>query len=306
VSDDSNENSTETANAQSVENPKSQDQKWPDGEGPLRLVENDNEAEIDPTLKGALIVDVVGFEGPLDLLLDLARRQKVDLAKISVLALANQYLDFINKSQRMRIEVAADYLVMAAWLAYLKSRLLVPKQDDDDDEIPAEELAAMLAFRLKRLQAMRDAAAQLMARNRLGVDVFNRGSPEPLIVETKTIYADNLVDLIKAYATRREQNMVHNDYHIKKLPVWSIQEARQTLEDLVGKMDNWGRLDQWLIEYLYDPEMRRSVVASSFAASLEMAREGKIEIRQEDAFKPIYWRRSPPDPIANDNNSVPA
>ncbi len=306
MSDDSNENSTETANAQSVENPKSQDQKWPDGEGPLRLVENDNEAEIDPTLKGALIVDVVGFEGPLDLLLDLARRQKVDLAKISVLALANQYLDFINKSQRMRIEVAADYLVMAAWLAYLKSRLLVPKQDDDDDEIPAEELAAMLAFRLKRLQAMRDAAAQLMARNRLGVDVFNRGSPEPLIVETKTIYADNLVDLIKAYATRREQNMVHNDYHIKKLPVWSIQEARQTLEDLVGKMDNWGRLDQWLIEYLYDPEMRRSVVASSFAASLEMAREGKIEIRQEDAFKPIYWRRSPPDPIANDNNSVPA
>ncbi len=304
MSDENNENSTEEANAQSVEASKSQDQNWPDGEGPLRLVEN--EADIDPTLKGALIVDVVGFEGPLDLLLDLARRQKVDLAKISVLALANQYLDFINKSQRMRIEVAADYLVMAAWLAYLKSRLLVPKQDDDDDEIPAEELAAMLAFRLKRLQAMRDAAAQLMARNRLGVDVFNRGSPEPLIVETKTIYADNLVDLIKAYATRREQNMVHNDYHIKKLPVWSIQEARQTLEDLVGKMDNWGRLDQWLIEYLYDPEMRRSVVASSFAASLEMAREGKIEIRQEDAFKPIYWRRSPPDTIINDNNSVPA
>ena len=304
MSDENNDTSTDPVNADTVESPQGQKEKWPDGEGPLRLVEN--EAEIDPTLKGALIVDVAGFEGPLDLLLDLARRQKVDLAKISVLALANQYLEFINQSKRMRIEVAADYLVMAAWLAYLKSRLLVPKEEDEEDEIPAEELAAMLAFRLKRLQAMRDAAAQLMARNRLGVDVFNRGAPEPLVVETKTIYADNLVDLIKAYATRREQNMVHNDYHIKKLPVWSIQEARQTLEDLVGKMDDWGRLDQWLIEYLYDPEIRRSVVASSFAASLEMAREGKIEIRQEKAFKPIYWRRTSDEPSINDNNKVPA
>jgi len=304
VSDENNENSTEQANAEAVENDQNQENKWPDGDGPLRLVET--KEQTDPTLKGALIVDVAGFEGPLDLLLDLARRQKVDLAKISVLALANQYLDFINQSKRMRIEVAADYLVMAAWLAYLKSRLLVPKDDDEEDEIPAEELAAMLAFRLKRLQAMRDAAAQLMARNRLGVDVFNRGAPEPLVVETKTIFADNLVDLIKAYATRREQNMVHNDYHIKKLPVWSIQEARQTLESLVGKMDTWGRLDQWLIEYLYDPEIRRSVVASSFAASLEMAREGKIEIRQEKAFKPIYWRRSSSDHSVNDNSKVPA
>ncbi len=304
MSDETNDNSTKQANAKTIETSENQSQEWPDGEGPLRLVEN--EQDIDPTLKGALIVDVAGFEGPLDLLLDLARRQKVDLAKISVLALANQYLEFINQSQRMRIEVAADYLVMAAWLAYLKSRLLVPKEEDEEDEIPAEELAAMLAFRLKRLQAMRDAAAQLMARNRLGVDVFCRGAPEPLVVETKTIYADNLVDLIKAYATRREQNIAHNDYHIKKLPVWSIQEARQTLEDLVGKMNDWGRLDQWLIEYLYDPEIRRSVVASSFAASLEMAREGKIEIRQEKAFKPIYWRRTLPDSTINDINKVSA
>ena len=168
----------------------------------------------------------------------------------------------------------------------------------------------MLAFRLKRLQAMRDAAAQLMARDRLGVDVFNRGAPEPLVIETTTTYADNLVDLIKAYATRREQNVVHDNYYIKKLPVWSIQEARQTLESLIGKMDDWGRLDQWLIEYLYEPELRRSVVASSFAASLEMAREGKIEIRQEKAFNPIYWRRSnaAPEngPTINDNDIVPA
>lgn len=266
------------------------DQEWPDGEGPVRL-EAGGDPE-NPTLKGALIVDVAGFEGPLDLLLDLARRQKVDLAKISVLALANQYLDFINRSTRMRIEVAADYLVMAAWLAYLKSRLLVPQDIDDEDEIPAEELAAMLAFRLKRLQAMRDAAAQLMARNRLGQDVFSRGAPEPLIVETSTEYSDNLVDLIKAYATRRTQEFAHHEYRIARLPVWTIQEARKVLEGMIGKMDDWGRLDQWLIEYLVDPDKRRSVVASTFSASLEMAREGTIEIRQEEAFRPIYMRRA--------------
>ena len=265
-------------------------QDWPDGEGPVRRdVDPENE---NPTLKGALIVDVAGFEGPLDLLLDLARRQKVDLAKISVLALANQYLEFINKSTRMRIELAADYLVMAAWLAYLKSRLLIPQELDEEDEIPAEELAAMLAFRLKRLQAMRDAAAQLMARNRLGQDVFNRGSPEPLIVDTKTEFADNLVDLIKAYATRRTQEFAHHEYHIARLPVWSIQEARTALESLIGKMDDWGRLDHWLVEYLVEPEKRRSVIASTFSASLELAREGTVEIRQEDAFRPIYMRRT--------------
>ncbi len=263
---------------------------WPDGEGPVRLdAEGD---EQNPTLKGALIVDVAGFEGPLDLLLDLARRQKVDLAKISVLALANQYLDFINKSTRMRIEVAADYLVMAAWLAYLKSRLLIPQDPDDEDEIPAEELAAMLAFRLKRLQAMRDAAAQLMARNRLGQDIFARGAPEPLVVETTTEYADNLIDLIQAYATRRTKEFAHHEYHIARLPVWSIQEARKTLESLLGKMDDWGRLDQWLVEYLVEPERRRSVIASTFSASLELAREGTVEIKQEDAFRPIYMRRT--------------
>jgi len=278
--------STETENPQVDKSAAKADQAWPDGEGPVRLVADTS------SQNNALIVDVAGFEGPLDLLLDMARRQKVDLAKISVLALANQYLDFINRSTRMRIEVAADYLVMAAWLAYLKSRLLVPQDLDEEDEIPADELAAMLAFRLQRLQAMRDAAAQLMARNRLGQDVFARGAPEPLIVETKTEYGDNVVDLIKAYAIRRTQEFAHHKYHVARLPVWSIQEARKVLEELVGKMDDWGRLDQWLIEYLVEPEKRRSVVASTFSASLEMAREGTIEIRQEEAFRPIYMRRA--------------
>ncbi len=285
--------SSETDNPQAEKSAPDGDQAWPDGDGPVRLV-SDNASE-NVSRKGALIVDVAGFEGPLDLLLDLARRQKVDLAKISVLALANQYLDFINRSTRMRIEVAADYLVMAAWLAYLKSRLLVPQDPDDEDEIPADELAAMLAFRLQRLQAMRDAAAQLMARNRLGQDIFARGAPEPLLVETKTEYADNVVDLIKAYAIRRTQEFAHQEYHIGRLPVWSIQEARKVLEELVGKMNDWGRLDQWLIEYLVEPEKRRSVVASTFSASLEMAREGTIELRQEDAFRPIYMRRAAPE-----------
>ena len=190
----------------------------------------------------------------------------------------------------MKLELAADYLVMAAWLAYLKSRLLIP-QVEDSDETPAEELAARLAFRLQRLQAMREAGAQLMARNQLGRDVFHRGSPEPLIVETKQEYADNLVDLLKAYADRRQKAATHERYEIRKLPIWSVKEARATLERLIGAMDDWGRFDTWLAEYLVEPERRPSVLASSFSASLELAREGRMEIRQEKAFEPIYMRR---------------
>ena len=269
-------------------------QHWPDGEGPVRKVPDSSAS---PAAKGALIVDVAGFEGPLDLLLDLARRQKVDLAKISVLALAEQYLDFIHKARRMRMEVAADYLVMAAWLAYLKSRLLLPAEEDDE-EIGAEEMAAMLAFRLQRLQAMREAAAQLMARNRLGRDVFARGAPEPLVVETRREYGDNIIDLIKAYATRRERGLAHSEYHIARLPVWSIQQARETLEKLIGKMDDWGRLDGFLTDYLANPQERRTIVASTFSASLELAREGMLELRQEKHFKPVYVRRAMAAPAA--------
>ena len=256
---------------------------WPDGDGPLRVVP-------DLPVDDALIIDVAGFEGPLDLLLQLARNQKVDIAKISILALAEQYLEFIHAARRMKLELAADYLVMAAWLAYLKSRLLIPQVPEDDDT-PAEELAARLAFRLQRLQAMREAAAQLMARNQLGRDVFERGSPEPLIIDTKREYADNLVDLLKAYAERRQKEATHHNYEIRKLPLWSVKEARAALERLIGAMDDWGRFDVWLSEYLVEPERRPSVIASSFTASLELAREGKVEIRQEKAFEPIYMRR---------------
>jgi segregation and condensation protein A len=259
---------------------------WPDGEGPLRR----EEALIDdPDL---FRVDVNGFEGPLDMLLQLARTQKVDLKHISILALVEQYLAYIHEARRLRLEVAADYLVMAAWLAYLKSRLLIPDAGPTE-EPPAEELAKRLAFRLQRLAAMRDAAANLFGRNRLGQDVFARGMPEPVVVERQTEYTDNLYDLLRAYTDRRQRTVIRRNYHIKKLPVWSIQEARQALTRLVGAMDEWGALDSWLVKYLAEPHMRRTVTASSFTASLELAREGVLEIRQETAFKPIYMRRRP-------------
>lgn len=257
---------------------------WPDGEAPLRL----QAAAV--TGDGTLIVDVGGFEGPLDLLLELARAHKVDLKQISILKLAEQYLDFIDKARRLQLEVAADYLVMAAWLAYLKSRLLIPAPPGSEEQEPAD-LAARLAFRLQRLQAMRTASENLMKRSVLGRDVFARGAPEPIMVDTKREYADNLIDLLKAYADRRKRKMVHQIYVPKRHPTWSIKEARNALERMVGVMDDWGTFDIWLAQYMAEPGMRRSVTASSFTASLELAREGLLELRQEGPFRPIWLRR---------------
>jgi segregation and condensation protein A len=261
-----------------------QSNSWPDGEAEPR---RDIALEIDDE---ALIIDVEGFEGPLDLLLDLARTHKIDLTRISILALANQYIAFIERAQRMRLELAADYLVMAAWLTYLKSRLLIP-QPPKDGETEPQDMAQRLAFRLQRLQAMRDAAGKLFSGPQLGRDVFERGAPEPLVIETQREYGDTLLDLLKAYATRRQRKMVHQTYTVKKQAVWSIKEARETLERLIGVMDEWGTFDRWLEQYISQPETRRSVRASSFTASLELAREGVLELRQDDAFQPIFLRR---------------
>jgi segregation and condensation protein A len=241
----------------------------------------------------ALIVDVGGFEGPLDLLLDLARTHKIDLEQISILSLANQYLEFIEKARALRLDIAADYLVMAAWLAYLKSRLLLPREPSTAEGGSAQDMAAHLAFRLQRLQAMREKADAIFGLPQLGRDVHQRGAPEPLVIQTQRVYNDTLVDLLKAYAERRARAMVKQTYTIKKQPVWSIKEARETLIKLVGVMDDWGSFDRWLARYLATPETRRSVRASSFTASLELAREGMIEIRQDEAFQPIYLRRRP-------------
>jgi segregation and condensation protein A len=237
-----------------------------------------------------LVVDVEGFEGPLDLLLALARTQKVDLARISVLALAQQYLDFITEARRLRLEIAADYLVMAAWLTFLKSKLLLPAEPSEEGEPSGEELAQLLAFRLKRLDAMRDVAAQLMTRKRLGRDVFARGMPEPLRVTRQSNYQANVYDLLKAYSQQRQRTAIRT-WHVRSRPVWSLKEAREELERLLGTNCDWAPLDQLLAEFLVGPELRKTALASGFTATLEMTREGALEIRQAKVFAPIMLRR---------------
>jgi segregation and condensation protein A len=237
----------------------------------------------------SLIVDVEGFEGPLDLLLTLARSQKVDLAKISILALADQYLSFIEAARRLRLELAADYLVMAAWLAYLKSRLLIPEANDAAGP-SAEDMATALALRLKRLEAFRAVAEQLIARPQLGRDVFARGQPEPVAHIKRPEWSATLYDLLSAYANQRQKRALG---HVK-LPhrtVWSLAEARAVLERLIGVSTDWSRLDEYLVAYVVEPSLRVTVLASSFAATLEMVREGLLEVHQNIAFAPIYLRK---------------
>ena len=209
-----------------------------------------------------LVVDVGGFEGPLDLLLELARTHKIDLAQVSILALANQYLAFIDRAKILRIDVAGDYLVMAAWLAYLKSRLLIPQPATNEDSTP-QDMAARLAFRLQRLQAMRDSVDSLMKRPLLNTHVFARGEPQALVVEVTREYADNLFDLLKAYAEKRQSKVVRQTYTIKRQLTWSIKEAREALERLVGQMDSWGTFDHWLERYITSKETRRSFILDS-------------------------------------------
>ncbi len=244
------------------------------------------EVQADDTLR----VDVEGFEGPLDLLLAMARTQKVDLAKISVLALAQQYLDFIAEARKLRLEIAADYLVMAAWLAFLKSKLLLPAEKDEEGEPSGEELAALLAFRLKRLHAMREASAQLMTRKRLGRDIFARGMPEPTRITRKSVYDANVYDLLKAYSQQRVRTATRT-WQIKPRTVWSLKEARDELERLLGMNIGWAPLDALLAEFLVEPELRRTALASSFTATLEMTREGTLELSQSKSFAPLLVRR---------------
>lgn len=240
----------------------------------------------------ALLIDVEGFEGPLDLLLHLARTQKVDLTRISVLALAEQYIAFIDRIRALKLEVAADYLVMAAWLAYLKSKLLIPKPANDEEQ-SGEEMAAILQFRLKRLEAMRDVASRLINRNRLGRDVFARGMPEAVIVDTRSEYSASLYDLLTAYASQRQRRAV-TEVRIARRTVWSLKDARTILARMIGDITDWTALDSFLIDYLVRPEERATVLASSFAASLEMVREGHLDMRQERPFAPLFLRARTP------------
>ena len=243
----------------------------------------------------ALVVAVDGFEGPLDLLLALARNQKVDLAKISVLDLADQYLEFIETAKVRNLELAADYLVMAAWLAYLKSRLLLPQPTSAEGEPTPDEMAARLRWRLQRLHAMREAAARLMARNRLGREVFARGAPEPVNVIKLSTYTDSLYDLLTAYAKERLKKAGGRSYRPVHAPVLLIEEARERIERMLGRIGNWSGLSSLLPFEWSGGERRRSALASTLLACLELTRDGKLEIRQLKPFDEIYVKdRSEP------------
>jgi segregation and condensation protein A len=237
----------------------------------------------------AFVVDLGAFEGPLDLLLELARRQTVDLAGISILKLAEQYLAFIEGARRIRLELAADYLVMAAWLAYLKSRLLLPSEPKAD-EPAAADLAAALALRLRRLEAMREAAKRLTEGSLLGRDVFSRGDPEPLAPPPARPFADNLYELLRAYASRRERQAMARVTVTKRF-VWTLAEAREALMTMLGEIQDWAVLDVFLERYVTQPRLRPTIRASALAAALEMARDGSLALHQDRAFGPIHVRR---------------
>jgi segregation and condensation protein A len=237
----------------------------------------------------ALMVDVEGFEGPLDLLLALARTQKVDLAKISILALADQYLSYIEAARKLRLELAADYLVMAAWLAYLKSRLLLPELHPVEGQ-SAEDMALALAHRLKRLEAFRDLAAKLMERPQYNRDIFGRGAPEPIADVKEPEWSATLYDLLTAYTTQRQHSTLSR-VRFAKRTVWSLAEARAALERLIGQSADWARIDEFLISYMFEPAMAATIIASSFASALELVREGAAEIHQKQAFSPLFMRK---------------
>lgn len=258
-------------------------------EGPARDPSSPDQSVADRLAAEALIVDVDGFEGPLDLLLTLARTQKVDLRTISVLHLARQYLAFVQRARALRIELAADYLVMAAWLAFLKSRLLLPP-DPADEGPSAEDLAAHLAFQLERLEAMRRAAARLMARDQLGRDIFARGEPEGVVRARRVTYTATLLDLMQGYARLRTRDDFR-PYVMDREGVWTMEEALERMRPMIGTALDWTDILSFLPDgWDADPARRRSATASTFAAALELAKGGRLDIRQDDAFGPIRLR----------------
>ena len=236
-----------------------------------------------------LVVHMDGFEGPLDVLLTLARAQKVDLTKISILELVEQFLEFVAAAKQLKLELAADYLVMAAWLAYLKSRLLLPKEADDD-EPSAEELAFRLQLRLQRLDAMREAGARIMGRDRMGRDVFRRGRPEGLKLLKKGSYDTTLYELLKAYADNRQRHSI-TEIKIERRPVYSLEDALERLSGLIGDAFTWSTLSTFLPGNLKDDRLRKSALASMFAATLELAKDGRADLRQMETFGQIYLRK---------------
>jgi len=244
-----------------------------------------------------LILDIDGFEGPLDVLLALARTQKVDLKQISILELVQQFLKFVADAKVQKLEKAADYLVMAAWLAYLKSRLLLP-EENSEEEFSAEELAARLTYQLQRLSAIRESSARLMSHDRLNRDVFARGMPEAVIVSKNATFDLSLYDLLRVYSDHKTRHAVA-DIRIHKREVYTLDQALERLNGMIGLAIDWTDLFEFLPEFNIKSHMEsnmgddmgRSTKASLFTASLEMARSGKAEIVQKQAFGPLFIRK---------------
>jgi segregation and condensation protein A len=252
-----------------------------------RMVDQTDTFEEDPVRQMYdLVLDLDGFEGPIDLLLTLARQQKVDLTKISILTLAEQYLSFITAAKQLRLEVAADYLVMAAWLAYLKSRLLLPATENED-EASGPELAEALTFQLRRLDAMRDAGEKILVMPRLGRDVFRRGAPEGMEIIRTPVYEVSLYDLLKAYGDNRRRATVSH-LTIEASQLFSLSDAIERLRGVIGDVSDWTSISAFLPDELTDGVVLRSAVASTFAAGLELVKEGRAQMRQSDAFGPIF------------------
>ena len=249
--------------------------------------------EIDVASGMAFVVDIDGFEGPIDVLLNMARSQKVDITQISIVQLADQYLAFVALARSTNLELAADYLVMAAWLAYLKSRLLLPDLEGED-EPSGEEMANALAFQLRRLEAMQNAGVRLQARDTLGNDFFARGAPEKFNVTAHTVYDVSLFDLLKCYGEQRS-NKTDGILHIEASDIYSVEDALERLSKIIGNLPDWETLSEFLPAGIEYGMTYRSAVASTFTATLEMARAGKIRLRQHEAFAPIYIRSTPAD-----------
>jgi len=245
----------------------------------------DGIAAVDDT---QFVLDLDGYEGPIDVLLTLAREQKVDLTKLSILDLADQYLEFVARARRLRLELAADYLVMAAWLAYLKSKLLLPEPEGEGEPTGAE-LAAALSYQLQRLEAMQEAGARLMARPQLGRDVFARGAPEPIRIVAKPVYKLTLYELLRAYGSQVRRQQSHT-LHILPMELYSMDDALKRLGDMLGHVPDWAVLTSFLPDGLKDGLQRRSAIAATFAASLELVRAGRAQLRQDGTFGPIFLR----------------
>ena len=247
-----------------------------------------------------LVLDVGGFEGPIDVLLTLARDQKVDLTQISILELADQYLYWVAEIRRTNLELAADYLVMAAWLAYLKSRLLIPDMSTEE-EPSGEEMAAALQFQLRRLEGMQDAGARLMARQQLGKDFFKRADPEKFGYNSTSIFEVTMFDLLSAYGEHTHRSNVKT-LHIQGSDLFSPDDAVKRMLGMIGKIPDWAQLDQFLPMELRGDIISRSALASTFVAALQITKEGKMQMRQGGAFEKIFVKDANRD--AEDNSQT--